>query len=222
MTMAHAFCRCDLRNRRWRSAPTSAYTALMATHPSPDPHIALLAGLLTSGEAARELHLSQDRVLRLLERRDLGGMRIANRWLLSPADLAAFRDAATARRAPSAPPPSTSRGCGSPRSSGADLRGVAPGHGTSMTAAAPLPGSARPSLYAQLKLIRKKLTRLRPEFAEDPAPRGGSPAPGRASHLPSLPARVGGDPPQPRRDVAVPIAPGVSHDIAICLATVLW
>src|SRR5476649_1192752 len=64
----------------------------MATQPSLDPRLTYLQGLLTSGEAARELKLSQDRVVRLLEHRALGGVRIANRWLLSPADLAAFRE----------------------------------------------------------------------------------------------------------------------------------
>src|SRR5215469_10092643 len=48
--------------------------------------------LLTSREAAGQLGLSHDRVYRLLERRQLGGIRVANRWLLTPSDLAEFRE----------------------------------------------------------------------------------------------------------------------------------
>ena len=148
--------------------PIGAYTGLMTTPPPTESQLSYLEGLITSGEAARELHLSQDRVLRLLEHRDLGGMRIANRWLLSPADLAAFRE----------------RRYGQARAlcaAALDEPGLrltekqrriceVLSHGTSMTAAARSLDLPRPSLYAQLKLVRKKLSRLRPEFAEDPAP----------------------------------------------------
>ncbi len=152
----------------------AGYTALMATHLTTDPRLVYLQGLLTSAEAAQELRLSQDRVVRLLEGRVLGGVRIANRWLLSPADLAAFRE----------------RRYGEVRAlccAALDELGIrltekqqriceTLRHGVSMTEAARSLDLPRPSLYAQLKLIRKKLSRLRPEFAEaavseqDPSP----------------------------------------------------
>src|SRR5947209_9763791 len=132
----------------------------MATHQHSDPRLSYLQGLLTSGEAARELKLSQDRVVRLLEQRALGGVRIANRWLLSPMDLTAFRE----------------RRYGEVRSlcqAALDTRGVrltdkqrriceSLRHGVSMTAASRELDLPRPSLYAQLKLIRKKLSAVDP------------------------------------------------------------
>ena len=138
----------------------------MNTPTHPHPYLTCLEGLLTSGEAARELDLSQDRVLRLLERRDLGGVRVANRWLLSPADLAAFRERrygeARALCEAALEEPGM-RLTEKQRRICEALR-----HGTSMTVAARSLDLPRPSLYAQLKLIRKKLARIRPEFAHIP------------------------------------------------------
>jgi Helix-turn-helix domain len=136
----------------------------MATQPSLDPRLTYLQGLLTSSDAARELKLSQDRVVRLLEHQTLGGVRIANRWLLSPSDLAAFRERRygenqTLCSAALAEP--GLRLTEKQRRICETLR-----HGVSMTVAARTVDLPRPSLYAQLKLIRKKLARIHPEFAE--------------------------------------------------------
>jgi excisionase family DNA binding protein len=119
--------------------------------------------LLTSKEAAGQLGLSHDRVYRLLERRQLGGIRVANRWLITPADLAEFRerrygevralcDAALGQ-------PSL-RLTEKQRRICEVLR-----HGVSISKAARDLGLPRPGIYAQLGLIRKKLSRLNPAFA---------------------------------------------------------
>ena len=93
-------------------------------------------------------------------------MRVANRWLLSPADLAAFRERrygeARALCEAALEEPGM-RLTEKQRRICEALR-----HGTSMTVAARSLDLPRPSLYAQLKLIRKKLARIRPEFAQIP------------------------------------------------------
>jgi excisionase family DNA binding protein len=136
----------------------------MATELTTDPRLAYLQGLLTSADAARELRLSQDRVLRLLEARELGGVRVANRWLLSVSDLAAFRErrhGETSALCATALAEPLLRLTEKQRRICETLR-----QGMAMTAAARVLDLPRPSLYAQLKLIRKKLARIRPEFAE--------------------------------------------------------
>ena len=120
--------------------------------------------LLTTEQAARALQLSHDRVYRLLEKQQLGGIRIANRWLVRPADLAAFRE----RR--------YGQVTGLCRSALAEpsirltekQRGICEmlQHGGSITTAARTLNVPRPSIYAQLTLVRKKLARIHPEFAE--------------------------------------------------------
>ena len=141
-----------------------SYTTPMATQQSSDPRLNYLQDLLTSSEAARELQLSQDRVVRLLERQELGGVRIANRWLLSPADLTAFRDrrhGAIRNLCTAALSEPNLRLTEKQRRICESCR-----HGVSMTTAARELDLPRPSLYAQLKLVRKKLSRIRPEFVD--------------------------------------------------------
>jgi len=124
-------------------------------------------GLLTSDQAAKELRLSRDRVYRLLEQRQLGGIRIANRWLLRPADLAAYRE-----RRYGQVPNLCSSALHEPRLRLTEKQRricEALQHGTSMTTAARSLNLPRPSLYAQLSLVRKKLARLHPEFADTPS-----------------------------------------------------
>ena len=140
----------------------------MTPESSPDPRLVYLQGLLTSADAARELRLSQDRVLRLLEARELCGVRIANRWLLSGSDLAAFRArryGETSALCAAALAEPAMRLTEKQRRICETLR-----QGMAMTAAARALDLPRPSLYAQLKLIRKKVARIRPEFAEATAP----------------------------------------------------
>ena len=117
--------------------------------------------LLTAKEAAGRLGLSHDRVYRLLEQGGLGGMRVANRWLLTPSDLAAFRErrygevcgvCESALREPAL------RLTEKQRRICETLR-----HGISITKASRELDLPRPSIYAQLGLIRKKLSRLHPE-----------------------------------------------------------
>jgi excisionase family DNA binding protein len=124
-------------------------------------------GFITAKQAATELGLSHDRVYRLLEQRRLGGIRIANRWLLRPADLAAYRQ----RRY--GPVPALCHAAlhePSLRLTEKQRRICeALQHGTSMTTASRLLDLPRPSLYAQIQLVRKKLARIRPEFADSPS-----------------------------------------------------
>lgn len=132
--------------------------------------------LLTTEEAARALQLSHDRVYRLLEQQQLGGIRIANRWLVRPADLATFRErrygqvAGLCKNALAEP---SIRLTEKQRSICETLQ-----HGGSITTAARSLNLPRPSIYAQLSLVRKKLARIRPEFAEtNPTSRHPSPSP---------------------------------------------
>lgn len=123
-----------------------------------EPRPFYLHELLTAKEAAGRLGLSHDRVYRLLEQGGLGGMRVANRWLLTPADLAAFREqrygevcglCEGALREPML------RLTEKQRRICETLR-----QGISITKASRELNVPRPSIYAQLGLIRKKLSRL--------------------------------------------------------------
>jgi|GEM_PF-1488593 excisionase family DNA binding protein len=125
----------------------------------PSPSIAqALAGVLTTGDAARELRLSQDRVMRLLNQGALGGVRWGNRWFLTSEDVSAFREqrygAAQALCMHALQTeglrltPKQRRICETLQD------------GCSMTEAARITGVPRPSLYAHLKLIRRKLEKL--------------------------------------------------------------
>jgi hypothetical protein len=118
----------------------------------------LLAELRTSRDAARELKLSQDRVMRLLERGDLAGTRVANRWFVTAAAIADFRQRRygtvqdLCRRALHM---DGLRLTPKQRAICEALK-----EGTSMTNAARTTGLPRPSLYAQLRLIQRKLDKL--------------------------------------------------------------
>jgi helix-turn-helix protein len=113
------------------------------------------AGVLTTSDAARELNLSQDRVTRLLEQGELVGLRQANRWFLTPAAIAAFRRrryGATQDLALRALAAEGVRLTPKQRAICDALK-----DGTSMTAASRVTELPRPSLYAQLRLIQRKL-----------------------------------------------------------------
>ncbi len=134
------------------------------------PHT--FADVLTTSDAARELKLSQDRVTRLLEQGELVGLRQANRWFLTPAAIAAFRRrryGATQDLALRALEAEGVRLTAKQRAICDALK-----DGTSMTAASRLTELPRPSLYAQLRLIQRKLDKQL-----------GSPS--NLPHLPPLP-----------------------------------
>jgi excisionase family DNA binding protein len=143
---------------------TLRYSERMATAHNPDDLPYPFQGYLTAKQAAYALGLSNDRVYRLLEQRQLGGIRIANRWLLQPADLAAYRE-----RRYGQVPALCSMALHEPNIRLTEKQRricEALQHGTSMTTASRLLNLPRPSLYAQVQLVRKKLARIRPEFAE--------------------------------------------------------
>jgi DNA-binding CsgD family transcriptional regulator len=118
----------------------------------------LLAELRTSRDVARELQLSQDRVMRLLERGELAGMRVANRWFVTAEAIAEFR-----QRRYGAVQDLCLRAL---RTEGVRLtpkqRAICEAlkEGTTMTNASRATGLPRPSLYAQLRLIQRKLDKL--------------------------------------------------------------
>lgn len=117
------------------------------------PHA--FAGVLTTSDAARELNLSQDRVTRLLEQGELVGLRKANRWFLTPDAIAAFRQrryGATQDLCSRALAATGVRLTPKQRAICEALK-----DGTSMTTASRRTGLPRPSLYAQLRLIQRKL-----------------------------------------------------------------
>jgi excisionase family DNA binding protein len=118
----------------------------------------VLAGALTTGDAARALHLSQDRVMRLLNQGSLGGVRWGNRWFLTAEDIEAFRE----QRYGEVP-----KLCWRAlHSEGVRLtpkqRTICEAlkNGRSMTEASAITGVPRPSLYAHLRLIQNKLDKL--------------------------------------------------------------
>jgi DNA-binding CsgD family transcriptional regulator len=118
----------------------------------------VLAGALTTGDAARALHLSQDRVMRLLNQGMLGGVRWANRWFLTPDDVEAFREqryGAARRLCWRALHSDGVRLTPKQRSICEELKA-----GCSMTDASRITGVPRPSLYAHLRLIQRKLDKL--------------------------------------------------------------
>lgn len=139
----------------------------MATAHDPDDFPYPFQGFITARQAAQQLGLSHDRVYRLLEQRRLGGIRIANRWLLRPADLAAYRE-----RRYGHVPALCSAALHEPHIRLTEKQRricEALQHGASMTSTSRLLGLPRPSLYAQVQLVRKKLARIRPEFADTPS-----------------------------------------------------
>jgi DNA-binding CsgD family transcriptional regulator len=120
--------------------------------------VQLLAELRTSRDVAQELKLSQDRVMRLLERGELAGTRVANRWFVTAEAIAEFR-----QRRYGAVQDLCRRAL---QSEGVRLtpkqRAICETlqEGTTMTNASRATGLPRPSLYAQLRLIRRKLEKL--------------------------------------------------------------
>jgi hypothetical protein len=117
-----------------------------------------LAGAFTTGDAARELCLSQDRVMRLLQQGALGGVRWGNRWFLTAEDIAGFREqryGVAQRLCRHALQTEGLRLTAKQRLICEVLQ-----DGRSMTDAAQMTGVPRPSLYAHLKLIRRKLDKL--------------------------------------------------------------
>ena len=67
------------------------YTAAMATSHVSDG-LPLAAGFVSPREAAESLNRSYSHIMHLLERGQMSGTKFLDRWLLSPADLAAYRD----------------------------------------------------------------------------------------------------------------------------------
>jgi excisionase family DNA binding protein len=63
----------------------------MATFPRADG-VRLTAGFITAHEAAKRLNRSYSHVMHMLERGELSGLKLFDRWLLSPDDLAAYRN----------------------------------------------------------------------------------------------------------------------------------
>ncbi|MDB5077213.1 MAG: binding domain protein excisionase family [Chloroflexi bacterium] len=115
----------------------------------------VLSGALTTGDAARALHLSQDRVMRLLNQGLLGGVRWGNRWFLTADDIEAFREqryGAVQRLCWQALHADGVRLTPKQRSICEALK-----DGRSMTDASRVTGVPRPSLYAHLRLIKRKL-----------------------------------------------------------------
>ncbi len=55
------------------------------------PHLQHLNGMLTTHEAAKQLDLSYWHFMHLVEAGRIPGIRIVDRWLFSPADLAHYR-----------------------------------------------------------------------------------------------------------------------------------
>jgi excisionase family DNA binding protein len=49
-------------------------------------------GFMTPSEAAARLNRSYSHIMHLLERGEMGGVKLLDRWLLSSEDLAAYRD----------------------------------------------------------------------------------------------------------------------------------
>jgi len=129
------------------------------SEPISSPSMArFLAGVLTTSDAARALHLSQDRVTRLLNQGMLGGIRWGNRWFLTADDIEAFREQRyggarlLCRRALHT---AGVRLTPKQRSICEALK-----DGRSMTDASRVTGVPRPSLYAHLRLIEKKLDKV--------------------------------------------------------------
>jgi len=118
----------------------------------------VLSGVLTTGDAARALQLSQDRVTRLLNQGTLGGIRWGNRWFLTADDIEAFREqryGGARMLCERALRTADVRLTPKQRSICEALKG-----GRSMTDASRVTGVPRPSLYAHLRLIQKKLDKV--------------------------------------------------------------
>lgn len=62
----------------------------MTTHLSES--LTLPSGFVTPKEAAATLNRSYSHIMHMLERGEMSGAKILDRWLLSPDDLAAYRD----------------------------------------------------------------------------------------------------------------------------------
>lgn len=52
----------------------------------------LTSGFITPKEAAEYLNRSYSHIMHMLERGEMNGAKLLDRWLISPADLAAYRD----------------------------------------------------------------------------------------------------------------------------------
>jgi len=144
------------------------------SEPISSPSMAqVLSGVLTTGDAARALHLSQDRVTRLLNQGTLGGIRWGNRWFLTANDIEAFREqryGGARMLCERALHTAEVRLTPKQRSICEALQ-----DGRSMTDASRVTGVPRPSLYAHLRLIQKKLDKL-PATASPCRPESQSPA----------------------------------------------